>query len=742
MSYIGNNLQVAYPSYRVIDDISSGFNGVLKTFALRVAGSTPIPFPINPQQCLLSVNNIVQKPDSTGASGFTLTGSNIVFATAPTAGWSFFGTVLAGADYVNVGANFPSGTAAVPSVTFDGSTGTGLFLASSNVLGIATSGVQQLTVDSSGNVSVTGVISSALGTAAAPAYRFTGDPNTGIYSPGADQVAISTGGSGRLFVDANGNIGVGTSSPANFAGFVTLALADSSGAEIDFIKGSTVQSSLYNAGDIFYIESKSTVPTVFVTNSSERLRITSAGLVGVGVSAPQDVIHAKGNSTYAGIIIDNSSATGGSAFCAYRNGVQKAVFSTDSWFTGTVNDNAAIYSADGIKFYTNNVSTAKAVFTSGGLLGIGTTGPSTELHISRATAGRVITRLADPDGRTTELRSPDNVGNTAGVGTTTNHPFVFFQNNTEAARIDESKRLLVGTSSGRAVGFSSLQAPVQVETTTAAAYTAVNNTNDANGCYVSIAKTRGTSAGAVTAVQNNDELGAIRISGSDGTGFVVGAQIIAAVDGTPGTNDLPTRLVFSTTADGAASPTERMRIKENGNVLINTTTEGAGIGFSTKLAIDGNDVAVFKNSSGVSANLLYAWNAGTSGDNAFFGFGTEGTYTARGSVNYNRAGGVVAYNTTSDYRAKTLIGELKNPGETIDALKIYCGVMNGATVERPMLVAHEAQEVAPYCVTGEKDAVDDKGNPIYQQMDHQVLVPLLIAEIQQLRARVAALESA
>ena len=185
-----------------------------------------------------------------------------------------------------------------------------------------------------------------------------------------------------------------------------------------------------------------------------------------------------------------------------------------------------------------------------------------------------------------------------------------------------------------------------------------------------------------------------------------------------------------------------MRIKENGNTLINTTTEGAGIGFNTKLAIEGNDVVVLKNSAGIGANLLYCWNAGTTGDNAFVAFGTEGSYTQRGQINYNRGSGVVAYNTTSDYRAKTLIGQVENPGATIDALKVYCGVMNGATVERPMLVAHEAQEVAPYCVTGEKDAVDDRGNPVYQQMDHQVLVPLLIAEIQHLRARVAALESA
>jgi hypothetical protein len=169
----------------------------------------------------------------------------------------------------------------------------------------------------------------------------------------------------------------------------------------------------------------------------------------------------------------------------------------------------------------------------------------------------------------------------ASYNSTGSYQPISFVINGEKARIDTSGRLLVGTSSGRAVGFTSLQAPVQVETTTAAAYTAVNNTNDANGCYVSIAKTRGTSAGAVTAVQNNDELGAIRISGSDGTGFVVGAQIIAAVDGTPGTNDLPTRLVFSTTADGASSPTERMRITSDGNVLVGKTSSSFGVGDGT-----------------------------------------------------------------------------------------------------------------------------------------------------------------
>jgi hypothetical protein len=56
------------------------------------------------------------------------------------------------------------------------------------------------------------------------------------------------------------------------------------------------------------------------------------------------------------------------------------------------------------------------------------------------------------------------------------------------------------------------------------------------------------------------------------------------------------------------------------------------------------------------------------------------------------------------------------------------------------MIAHEAATVAPYAVTGSKDAVDGNGTPRYQQMDVSAFVPLLIAEVQDLRARVAALE--
>lgn len=123
-------------------------------------------------------------------------------------------------------------------------------------------------------------------------------------------------------------------------------------------------------------------------------------------------------------------------------------------------------------------------------------------------------------------------------------------------------------------------------------------------------------------------------------------------------------------------------------------------------------------------------------------FYTDAGPTFRGAITYNRGTGLVSYGTSSDYRAKDIIGPVQNPGATIDALKVYEGKMKGATQSRPMLVAHEAQAVAPYAVTGDKDAVNEDGAPIFQQMDVSSLVPLLLAEIQSLRARVAALEAA
>jgi hypothetical protein len=219
---------------------------------------------------------------------------------------------------------------------------------------------------------------------------------------------------------------------------------------------------------------------------------------------------------------------------------------------------------------------------------------------------------------------------------------------------------------------------------------------------------------------------------------------IAFADGTTGAQQYAGLIRYLHASDAMtfwAGAAERARITSGGDLLVGATSAAT---FTPKLAVvaPGNQQGLEAQSNTVNYYAGLFTNTATSGDNFFLYFGTEANgATQRGSITYNRAGGLVAYNTTSDYRAKDIFGPVSNPGATIDALKVYEGQMKGATQSRPMLVAHEAQAVVPYSVTGEKDAVNEDGTPKFQQMDVSSLVPLLIAEIQTLRARVAALEA-
>jgi hypothetical protein len=143
---------------------------------------------------------------------------------------------------------------------------------------------------------------------------------------------------------------------------------------------------------------------------------------------------------------------------------------------------------------------------------------------------------------------------------------------TQAMTLDASGRLLLGTTSARTAG--GITPALQVESTTVnggSQYLTVNNATAANSPILQLNRSRGTAVGDVTAVASGDTLGRVFFAGADGTGLISAASISAAVDGTPGTNDMPGRLVFSTTADGASSPTERMRLDSSGNLGLGVT---------------------------------------------------------------------------------------------------------------------------------------------------------------------------
>jgi hypothetical protein len=216
--------------------------------------------------------------------------------------------------------------------------------------------------------------------------------------------------------------------------------------------------------------------------------------------------------------------------------------------------------------------------------------------------------------------------------------------------------------------------------------------------------------------------GVIYLNNSDNTNQYYWQNI-----GATGANNAT--LILSRTNAG-----ETLRVDSSGNLLVGTTTTGSY--FDGKVtSFSANTYPVFAGKQAESAaSVMIQWNSGTTGDNIFTYFVTETSPTVRGSISYNRAGGLTAYNTTSDYRAKDISGPVTGSGALIDSVPVYMGKMKGATQERPMFIAHE---VPAYAHTGEKDAVDADGKPVYQQMDASALIPVMWAEIQSLRKRLA-----
>ncbi len=299
------------------------------------------------------------------------------------------------------------------------------------------------------------------GTATVPSISFTGDLNTGIYSPGADQVAISTGGSGRLFVDASGRVGVGsapsvgngihaTINTNNYGTALVLQNANVNGwaAEMQFL-GITTTDTQAKIGALATGPGTNSGALAFYTANAgsylERLRITSAGLVGIGTSSPSGLLHVAGQIY--------SSGTG---YTGTNSPTLRLINST-----ATTGRTFGINSADSGIFQVFDASAGDATrlcVDSSGRVGIDTTSPSTTLSIgafssSSFNGGVCLNRgpsaynfYEASDGTNSVIFGLDNNLTVAKIGSVNSYPIGFFTGNAERARIDSSGRLLVGTS--------------------------------------------------------------------------------------------------------------------------------------------------------------------------------------------------------------------------------------------------------------------------------------------------------
>jgi hypothetical protein len=447
MAYLGRNPAVG--TQKMLDSIESQFNGVLTTFDLRYGG---VPtYPTLSESLIVSLGGVLQEP----GQAYYASSDTIVFSEAPQTGtecwillYSEYGAGIGSSQQGDLGANNltltgqlrgPS-TFIIDPATVGDDTGDVVIKGNLTVQGATTTiNSTTLTVDDKnivlgdsasptdaladgGGITLKGAtdktinwidatdawtsserFSYPLGSAAAPALTFTGDPNTGIYSPGADQLALSTAGTGRLFVDASGRLGVGASVPAdalhlasgnfrltNGAAFTTanslirsVSSFAGSANQFETTRISFITGAFVNRGEIAFSTGDDTSACV------EKVRIDYLGRVGIGTTGPNVPLQVIGGSTVTDPVIraTNSGATqsmalmsgglrmdGGAPIQIYQGGTEVARIDASGGFQFKGAGTAGVTQAVS---FNGSAPVNSLVIDSSGRLGVGTSAPDT-----------------------------------------------------------------------------------------------------------------------------------------------------------------------------------------------------------------------------------------------------------------------------------------------------------------------------------------------------------------------------
>ena len=401
---------------------------------------------------------------------------------------------------------------------------------------VAPSSNANLTFNSStgelGATTLSGAVSGSTGTFTgdvdiADKIVHTGDTNTAIRFPSADTVTVETAGSERLRISSTGKVGINTTSPA---------------ANLDFGVGSSNEATIRTSEAALILDINSARSLRVKTNGSERLRVTSGGKVLIG----DDTNRLFGGSNYPSFQVSSSASNDWARISstAYINSEVGGGLILAKSRNGTVGSHTVVQDDDKLG----------SIFFEGSDGNSFERGAAIEAYVD-GTPGN-----SDMPGRL--------VFRTSGDGT---------NSITERMTILSDGKVLIGATAARTPGGVTAQLQVEGTSNDTSSFSLINNINSTQPPYLTLGKSRGTSDGSSTVVQDGDYLGIIQFCGTDGTDINSrGAEISVQVDGSPGSNDLPGRLIFGTTADGADGPTERMRLDKSGGLQIGSQTKPGG----------------------------------------------------------------------------------------------------------------------------------------------------------------------
>jgi hypothetical protein len=447
------------------------------------------------------------------------------------------------------------------------------------------------------------------------------------------------------------------------------------------------------------------------TNSSEKVRVTSGGDVGIGVTIPTQKLDVLGAVAHQGLFFTTTNK-----HYIYDSGVDTISFRINNGSTATSYlDFTVLSSTPGLNapggtlmFSTSEVERMR--IDSSGNVGIGGT-PSYKLDVRGTAAGSTIVgavrNLSTANNSAAALSLATGVANSytsLGVNNASGTPYL---------------QLVVGSALSQMfmdVGTTQFRSPSGAQTNAVISNTGGHEFRSPSNALLQVIGSSG--------------YGGILVNGSGVNNSYVFFQSGATEAGRI-TVDASGNIQFA----NGASATERVRINAAGDLLVGTTTTDP-IG----ARVNGVRIAVPGSSWGVRGSTLGLGTSGGTGTHLAFYTDNGSAAVAAGSI--SSSGTTTTYNTSSDRRLKTDIITL--PGALSRVMSLPARAFRwrsealGPRVDG--FIADEAMKVVPQAVLGEPNAVDGDGKPVYQQIDHSKLVPVLWAAVQELTARVQQLE--
>ena len=619
---------------------------------------------------------------------------------------------------------------------------------------------------------------------------------------GADKIKIQSDGHIDITPNTDFGAGIDVTGASSFDGFITLSathnriiftdtnddpdyMVDSNGGHflvydatnnqdkikifsdghtdihgnVDFISGGIdVTGAITGTGDLT-IDTN----TLHVDSSNNR--------VGIGTSSPSNNLEVA-SADHTGILIQSNRTTATDNIGAVD-------------FRSSSTDVARIQSlVDGtIKFRNTSSLTERMRIDSSGRVMIGTTtkghAAADDLTISNTASGADmgITLRSATDGQGAIYFSDGTSGNDEYRGIINyNHSsnfFSFFTNATERMRIGSNGSVSIGKTSNEGKGLEVYQASdaaLRIQNSTTGTGSTDGVLLEASGSDFLVFNyesgnlrfgTAGTERMRVTSggdvgigVTSPTEKLEINLGTDKIVQFTGGIGQIGNVAGVFAVNDAKSEIadfgIMGNTlkfASGtAASGAERMRIMSSGKILVNTTSQ---LTYGGHFNIDCSSVSANAlNVIGSTTNYVMVSNSSKSSGNHIFFANAHGGDNNTGTIQDN--GSNVSYNTSSDYRIKENIVSISDGITRVKQLNPVRHTFknNSAIGTVDGWLAHELDEVCPYAVIGEKDAVNEDGTDSLQGVDYGRISPLLtaalkeaIAKIETLETKVAALEA-